>query len=197
MEQLKKTLIKIGIAAILVLGVVVLTVSFVQALFSKNPTAGTTGDGFTISGNSVEEKVWNSLISAGYSPIAAAGVMGNIYQESRFNPDLHQSGGNAYGLLQWKKRKKAYLAYASSKGVSSSDVDTQIEFMLAEMSLNGGADGYATCQFIPKSSRDKFMNASTPEEAATIFCKTWERAGTPRMNVRTEWARKYYEAYNK
>ena len=34
------------------------------------------------SGGSVEEQVWFALINTGYSPEAAAGVMGNLYQES-------------------------------------------------------------------------------------------------------------------
>lgn len=42
---------------------------------------------------------------------------------------------------------------------------------------------------------EDWKNASTPEEAAEIFCWIFERPGVPRLAVRQEAARKYYEQF--
>ncbi|MGY0181288.1 phage tail spike protein [Lactococcus petauri] len=45
--------------------------------------------------------VWQFLKSKGYTEQAAAGILGNMEQESGVMPDTDQIGGPAYGLVQW------------------------------------------------------------------------------------------------
>ncbi|WP_270340834.1 phage tail spike protein [Lactococcus petauri] len=45
--------------------------------------------------------VWQFLKSKGYTEQAAAGILGNMEQESGVMPDTDQVGGPAYGLVQW------------------------------------------------------------------------------------------------
>ena len=45
--------------------------------------------------------VWQFLKSKGYTEQAAAGILGNMEQESGIMPDTEQIGGPAYGLVQW------------------------------------------------------------------------------------------------
>lgn len=45
--------------------------------------------------------VWQFLKSKGYTEQAAAGILGNMDQESGVMPDTDQVGGPAYGLVQW------------------------------------------------------------------------------------------------
>lgn len=45
--------------------------------------------------------VWQFLKSKGYTEQAAAGILGNMDQESGVMPDTEQIGGSAYGLVQW------------------------------------------------------------------------------------------------
>ena len=99
-----------------------------------------------IYGNTTEEKVWFALRAAGYSEIATAAVMGNINNESGFNPAAIEGGnGIGLGLCQWSfGRRDSLEAYIASKGVDTSDVNTQIEFLLGELSPSGGANGYAS-----------------------------------------------------
>lgn len=150
-------------------------------------------------GGTPEEKVWWALIDAGYSKEATAGVMGNIYAESGFNASIIEGGtGIGFGLCQWSFGRRTQLeAYAASKGVSPSDVDTQIEFLLGEITPGGGANGYATYNLMANHgyTANDWKNASTPEQAAEIFCWIFERPGIPRMSVRTEAARRYYEQF--
>ncbi len=150
-------------------------------------------------GNTPQEKVWWALINAGYSKEAAAGVLGNIEAESGFNEAAIEGGsGIGFGLCQWSYGRRTQLeAYAASKGTSASDLDTQIEFLLGEITPGGGANGYASYQLVTYNgySADDWKNASTPEDAATAFCWSFERPGVPRMSVRTEAARRYYEQF--
>lgn len=137
-------------------------------------------------GGSIQEKVWFAILGAGYSKEAAAGVLGNIERESGFNPGIVEGGtGLGYGLCQWTNsypdyttgRRKNYEDYAASKGKNPSDVNTQIEYLIGEITPGGGADGYATYQFMDNNgyTRSDWENATTPEDAAIAFCWTFER----------------------
>lgn len=202
-NEIKKKLVPVLLKYVLPL--VLLFVLFMFVAISVGSGGGSdekemdlTGfDGFY--GNTVEEKVWFALRGAGYSEYAVAGVMGNIYAESGFNSDLIEKGnGIGFGLCQWSYgRRKQYEKYAKSKGVSPSDVDTQIEFLLAEITPGGGANGFATYQLMNHKGYkpSDWKNATSAENAAIAFCWTFERPGVPRMNVRTTAARKYYEQF--
>ena len=66
-----------------------------------------------------------------------------------------------YGLAQWTwwEYKEALYDFAKAKGVSVGDEDMQIEFLVNEYLW----------------SNDAWENASSPEEAAEIFCNVYER----------------------
>ena len=153
-----------------------------------------------IYGNTTEEKVWWALIGAGYSKEAAAGVLGNIYAESGFNAAVIEHGnGIGLGLCQWSYGRRTQLeGYAASKGVQASDINTQIEFLLGELTPGGGAGGFANYQMgggMNGYTVENWKNASSPEDAAIAFCWVFERPGIPRMEIRTEAARRYYEQF--
>lgn len=150
-------------------------------------------------GGTTQEKVWWAVLDAGYSKEAAAGVLGNIQAESGFDPEVIEGGsGIGFGLCQWSYGRRTQLeAYAASKGTNASDENTQIEFLIGEITPGGGADGHASYQLLTYNgySPDDWKNATTPEDAAIAFCWSFERPGVPRMDVRTEAARNYYEQF--
>lgn len=154
-----------------------------------------------IYGGTVEEKVWFALRDAGFSEYAAAGAMGNIYAESGFDPAVIEGGsGIGFGLCQWSFGRRTQLEnYAASKGVDPSDIDTQIEFLITELTPGGAgpAQGYATYQLVSYKgyNGDMWKNATSPEEAAVAFCWSFERPGVPRLEVREQKAREYYEQF--
>ena len=84
--------------------------------------------------DTIEYKVWTGLRAAGYSEITVAAAMGNIKNESGFNPSAIEAGSGAgFGLIQWTGgRRTAIEQYAASKGVSASDIDLQIEYLIKE-----------------------------------------------------------------
>lgn len=165
---------------------------------------GTTSS--AIYGSSIEDKVWFTLKSAGYSDEAVAGAMGNIkYESGGFNPSAIEGGtGVGFGLCQWSYgRRTALESYAASKGKQPSDEDTQVEFLLTELTpgAQGPARGYASYQLLYYHgyNGDMWSKASTPEEAATAFCWSFERPNTSAanssMSTRRQYAREYYEKY--
>lgn len=158
-----------------------------------------------ITGNSAEEKVWSSLKKLGYSDIAVAGAMGNIYGESGFNPTLvEKATGEGIGLCQWSYgRKIKLIAYAESKGVEWKDIDTQIEFLIAEISGTGLANKYASKVTVGYIISEKisstvgdWMNATSVEDSTLYFMRFFESpSDRSSYEKRKNQAKIYYEKY--
>lgn len=156
-----------------------------------------------MNGSSIEARVWFALRAAGFSAEATAGIMGNIDAESGFNPSLNEEGsGIGYGLCQWSYGRRTQLEeYALSKGVAPSDVETQIEFLVAELTIEdvegNAAEEFADYQFSSTSDGQALRDAKTPEEAAEVFCWKFERPNENKAHIewRTTSAREYYDYF--
>ena len=126
--------------------------------------------------------------TAGYSPQAAAGIVGNLYLESSgLQSDIKEAGGKGpgFGLAQWTTpdRKAGLLQYAAAKGEKTPSFGTQLEYVDQELQNN------------PGYGLDKLKQAQTPEEAAQIFSDTYERPGVPAMAKRQGYASQIYSAF--
>jgi hypothetical protein len=107
------------------------------------------------------------LVSKGLSPAQAAGVVGNLVQESTLNSGAHNKPEGAYGLAQWRGSRLQDLAqFASSRGKEISDVNTQLDFIMHEMSNKESKAGAM------------LRSSNTAEEAAFNFGKYYERPKT-------------------
>lgn len=161
-------------------------------------------------GNSIQEKVWFALRGAGYSEIASAAVLGNIEHESGFDPAKIEGGsGIGFGLCQWSYGRRTKIeAYAASKNASASDIQIQIEFLIAELTPGGGANGFASYQMASSSStaydgrryvRSDWTDSEDITVATTAFMTIFERPSyDPSINHidrRIESAKKYYEEF--
>ncbi len=91
--------------------------------------------------NPTLKQIFQLLINGGMNGGQAAAVMGNMYAESGFNSDRHEIGNDlGYGLAQWTNypigsstgRRTNLEKFAVSKGVPSSDIPMQIEYLLNE-----------------------------------------------------------------
>jgi hypothetical protein len=135
----------------------------------------------TLTGNTNAEKVFNYLIGYGFTPQAAAGVVGNLMQESHVDPNSNQGGGGAgRGIMQWGtgagsgERWDALTAWAQASGKNPRSLDTQVEWMMKEMTQRGTI---------------KRLKGLTNVRAATdLFEKEMEGAGTPMMENRYKYA---------
>lgn len=161
-------------------------------------------------GSSIQEQVWWALLDAGYSKIATAAVLGNIECESGFNPSAIEGGnGIGLGLCQWSFGRRTQLeGYIASKGTTTSDVATQIEFLLGELTPGGGANGYASYQIGGVSSpaydgtsytASDWQDATDLGRATTAFMALFERPSyDPSVNHlsrRKQAAQDYYNQF--
>jgi len=105
---------------------------------------------------SIEQKVWNYFIEKDFTPYGTAGIMGNLYKESRFKTNnlqdtynksigmtdeqytagvdnntynLFINDGAGYGLAQWtwSGLKKDLYMLCKSRKKSISDLDCQLD----------------------------------------------------------------------
>lgn len=120
----------------------------------------------------------NYLQSQGLSKVAAAGVVGNLWQESGGNPK--EPGG---GLAQWiGARWTALLAFAHTHGLSPDSSEAQLAYLVND--LRG-----------PYSSLLSQLNAATtPGQAATLFSNLYERPSDPQLENRVNYAQQAYAA---
>ncbi len=129
--------------------------------------------------------IQQKLMSMGFTASAAAGVVGNLVQESGLRTDAIGDNGTSGGLAQWhNERLDALKRFAAARGKKWTDLDTQIEFLAEEMSTSY-ADTYA-----------KMQSAELPEIAGQIMTDEYEIPDPASANYaqRQANARAAYEA---
>lgn len=163
-------------------------------------------NGKTADGNSIEAKVYQFFTQNGFTPASTAGIMGNIYQESKFDPAALQNGrGPAAGLFQWEGyttnggRWIELNKYAQSKGKHWTDLQSQLEYALKEMAETQKwmwTSGPANNKYASVSGLDEFKQMKDVSMATEAFENHFERAGTPMMDTRKQKAIEYYNKYS-
>lgn len=141
-------------------------------------------NGRRLAGKNNEEKIWNFLMDEGFSSAAAAGLMGNMQQESNFKTDA--DNGTHHGIVQWGGSRRAALeAYAKSKGKDIDDLQSQLEFMIKEMrGMTFGGKPYR-----------EFIKLKDPGLVAKLFEEAFERSGGQNMDLRLKYADQIYNKY--
>lgn len=152
-----------------------------QSLKETNlpPEYGETGD--------IKTDVYNRLRQNGFTDSEAAGITGNIAQESMFDTEaLSRDGYNSHGLVQWTGDRKAHLErFAKENGLDPKDWRTQVDFISEEMN---------TTERSAFEALRKNPNI-TPEEAARIVREQYERPDPAVANdaYRQQIAREVYD----
>lgn len=142
-------------------------------------------------GSNNEEKIWNYFKGLGFTDAAAAGAMGNFFQESGLNPAAKEVGGDGRGLAQWSfERRKSLEKYAKSVGKSWSDLQVQLDFMATEFENN-----YYKFSNGTKKGINDIKKMGSAVDASYHFQKTYEGAGVPNQANRNNAAKKYYSKY--
>lgn len=105
----------------------------------------------------------NYLIGKGLAPHQAAGVVGNLIQESSLNtgarnPGDGADGSDSIGIAQWNGARAAGLKrYAAANGGDAFDINTQLDYILHELDTTEAGAGRA------------LRAANTAEDAAAAF----------------------------
>jgi len=116
---------------------------------------------------SASESIDYLVKNGGLTPEQAAGVVGNLVQESRLNSGAHNKSEGAYGLAQWRLSRLADLTtFAAGKGKDIGDPKTQLDFLIHELK---GKE---------KRAGQMLASSNTVEEAAFNFGKYYERPKT-------------------
>lgn len=103
------------------------------------------------------------FVSVGWSPAQAAGIVANLYAESRLRPDAVGDGGKAYGVAQWHPDRQQRFAAIFGKDIVGSSIDEQLAFVHAEL---GGAE---------KAAGEALRACVTAAEAGACVSKKYER----------------------
>lgn len=121
---------------------------------SPADTQGSYPQGDCKTGDSAKDSIINALYSAGLkTPNAFAGALGNLQEESGFNPNVHNTSiqgftcvtdssnppagrpEKCYGLVQWGGERKVK---ALAKCGQTSTLQCQLEFVVQEIKQRGG-----------------------------------------------------------
>lgn len=129
--------------------------------------------------------VARKLKQQGFSDAQIAGVLGNFQQESGFNPRVNEGGfvgapkgRGGYGLAQWTGgRQTALINFAKQRKMDPGDANLQADFLVHELT---GPE---------KAAAASLRQAKSPEQAALVFRRDFERAGIPKDDVRMSAAR--------
>lgn len=132
----------------------------------------TDGGTTTLAGKDNEERVWNFFRGHGLSEAQTAGVMGNLMQESHFDPEVMEIGGRSknpsdagskgWGIIQWTPGSKV-VDMAKQAGVSGPiyELATQLDLVWQHMHNNP----VVTQPF----DFDHFKSITDAQEAASYF----------------------------
>lgn len=164
-----------------------------------SPGFGNTGQ-YT---GTMQEIVWQFYTNNGFSKQATAGIMGNIEQESTFDPDLVEAGsGEGYGLLQWShSRKPEIIAKAAELGKELSDVHFQLEFSLDELESERqwiANPGYSFAPYGHLYPYSDFKSTTDIDWAVKAICWMYLRpkeGPTANMERRLEAGHRYYNEF--
>lgn len=168
----------------------------------------TAGGAADFSGNSNAEVVWNFCMSQGFSRQAAAGVIGNMQQESGVDPAACQGGGGpGRGLLQWEtgsSRFSALCQFASERGTEWTDIQAQLLFFVQEapsqfdIYTGNGVYTYPTgaqAWIAEKMTFDQFKALIDLPWATEAFERVYTRGSIPMMDKRIAYAQSAYDQF--
>ena len=131
-----------------------------------------------------EEQAYKFFISMGLTPIQAAGIVGNLKQESStFNTKDVGDGGESIGIAQWSSIRRKDFEKVFGKAFKDSTFQEQLQFIWWELNNT------------EKRALTKLKAATTAAEAAALFDKFYERSDGKAREQRSENAEDIYKRY--
>jgi len=125
--------------------------------------------------------------SLSLSPAQAAGIVGNFMRESGLNPRVNEGGAvgmprgvGGYGLAQWTGTRQTDLVRFAGGAANAGSLDAQLRFTISELL---GPE---------KRALEMLRTATTPEDAAVLFDKFYERSGIKALGERKANARQVF-----
>jgi hypothetical protein len=133
-------------------------------------------------GKELLEEIWDILVTWGYTEEQAAAVLGNMAQESSYQPSLVNYIG-ASGLCQWLNGRFTRLSdFAGSLGKEWTDVEAQANFICMEIS---GTARYSQADYQwsgHETEKETFFGSGSIEDLTVAFRRGIERCGEGEAN---------------
>lgn len=130
----------------------------------------------------------------GYSAAAAAGIVGNLQQESGFRTNaVDHLTGTHRGIAQWDPTRRAAFFRIFHKEVENATLEEQLLFIHMELQGQTG-----TSDMRARGAGRLLRNPNlTPAQAALIFSREYERPGRgeENINARVGGANQAYSTY--
>jgi len=109
------------------------------------------------------KQAFDYFVSMGWTPVQAAGIVANLFSESRLNPAAVGDGGQAYGIAQWHPDRQAGFAALIGHPIQGSSLEDQLAWVHAEL------------QSTEKRAGDALRGCTTANEAGACVSKLYER----------------------
>lgn len=140
-------------------------------------------------GRNNAEKAYRYFISKGWSPHAAAGIVGNLQAESGPNIDPHGKPGDygkAHGIAQWHPDRRAIYEREFGKKWGETTFEDQLGFVHWELTKGSPLERKAGAEL---------RKARSPSEAAAAFDQYYERSSGAARARRMDNAERAHKAY--
>ena len=127
-------------------------------------------DNKNVTGN--KKKAMEFFMNKGLPQHMAAGIVGNLVQESNLNTTAKGDGGKAFGIAQWHPdRQKGLKELAKRNGTDISDFNTQLEYVWQELNSSH------------KNALDRLLKSQNTEQATKTFMDHFEKPSkNPNVN---------------
>ena len=121
-----------------------------------------------MSGSTGQEQAMNYFMSQGMTKEQAAGIVGNLMQESGagLDPNAKNESGHR-GIAQWDANRWGnFEKWAKKQGLDVNTREAQLQWIMEEMKTGSGGLGI-----------ERFKKTKTADEAAGLFLSDYERSG--------------------
>ena len=166
----------------------------------------------SMSGSTVKEQLWTYFTSIGFTGEATAGIMGNVYAESGYDPVAKYAPYGrlvAIGLFQMGYgcdggEGDKLMSYASSHGVDWTDVKIQCDYLMTLLPATFDMFTGKTYQYPgggwvwwpQKMTLQEFSQLRDPGLAAEIFGRVYERPWDINVDKRAGEARAVFAEFS-
>ncbi len=158
-------------------------------VIATEPQGGPDKTSFALSAN--EHTAYTYFVGKGLTPVQAAGIVGNLMQESSVIPTaVEYGGGPGRGIAQWSvggrwdtSHGDNMTAYASQHGVSRTSLAPQLDFIWFELTT------------FPGYGLARLQAATTVHDAVIAFQNDFELCGACASSKRISYANEVLAAY--
>jgi hypothetical protein len=132
-----------------------------------------------------EQESMDFFISKGWTKEQAAGIVGNLIQESNLNPEAYNKKENAQGIAQWRMDRIQRFEQMHGKSIRSASLREQLEYVNWELNNT------------EKKAGSELRKTTTTAQAAAVVDRLYERSAGTELSNRVNNANQLLTSFNK